>query len=248
MKNFAVVTLMIFFSSCASNNSSGLKPRSLEDYYISTGVEKYFLNSIPAWANFDQKAGCFRQSSIRYLDLDALMKSYSINYNKALQVQAAFNEEYIQFQKMNHDRPITLKEDELIFFKVSDKVSNKIIFFDAPHFKRVNLIWIDEILGDKSKEKKLKNLLNSKEMEEGVPVLVSFCLMRTEIESLFPSLEAKSISAEMLSVFDSSGIRKPAFQIELDQFFDQNQSLFFYSQKNFVPIDVLKGNYKTINY
>lgn len=247
-KIFLLLISLLLLSSCADTSSQGLKSRTIEDFYNPTGVEKYFLTDVPAWANFDQKAGCYRSSNIRYFDLDALMKSYGLTYNKALQTQATFNEEYSQFKESDKKRVTTLKEEELLFYKVSEKVSSKIIFFDPPTFKRINIVWLDEVVGDAKKEKKLKNFLNSKTMDEGAPVLISFCMTREEVEKRYPDFNAKMITAELFSVFDSTGNKTPGFKIELDQFFSPSQKLYFYSQKNSVSTDDLKGISKILNY
>ena len=243
-----ILYFLIFLSSCASLTNSNLQRRTVEDYYISTGVEKYFLADLPSWANFDQAGSCFRAKTIRYFDIDALMKSYRLTYNMAIQVQAAFNEELSEFKKIDKTHSPNLKEEELLFYKVTEKISSKILFFDPPSFSRVNLIWFDEILGDPLKLGKLQKLLNSSDMESGVPVLVSFCLTKEEIEQQYPTLHSKMITAELFSVFDGKGEKKPGFRIDLDQFFLSNQNLYFYSQKNTVPTEEIHGTYKVLNY
>lgn len=249
MKYFFILSALVFFLyGCAEVSQPGLKSRTVEDYYISTGVQKYFLTDIPSWANFDQKASCFRSSTIRYFDIDALMKSYGLSYNKALQVQASFNEEYNLFKETDKNHNPTLKEEELLFYKVSEKVSSKIDFFDPPIFKRINLIWLDEVLGDTKKEKKLKNFLESKTMNEGVPVLISFCLTKYEIEKQFPTINIKMITAEMFSIFDKLGNKTTGFRIDLEQFFNPTQKLYFYSQQSSVASEEIKGTFKAINY
>ena len=75
MKKIIGLIMFVILSSC----TSGLKSRDIEQYYTSSGIEKYFLSDIPEWANFSQSAGCFRTKGIRYFDVNALMKSYSMN-------------------------------------------------------------------------------------------------------------------------------------------------------------------------
>ncbi len=246
--NAFIFLITILISSCASLSNSSMQPRTVEDYYVSTGVEKYFLTDIPSWANFDQKASCFRKTNIRYFDIDALMKSYGLNYNMALQVQSSFNDEFSQFKSGDEKHIVTLKEEEILFYKVSEKVNQKILFFDPPNFKRINLVWLDEVVGDPVKEKKLKQFLNSSIMNTGVPVLVSFCLTKQEIENQFTDLNVKMITAELFSVFNSQGAKTPGFKLELDQFFNPTQKIYFYSQKNSLPIDAVKGTFKILNY
>jgi len=248
MKIVCILFTILFISACSSFSQQGMKPRTVEDYYTSTGVEKYFLTEIPAWANFDQTASCYRPTSIRYFDINALMKSYGLEYAKALQVQASYNEEMVTFKGGAEKRIPSLKEEELLFYKVSEKVSSKIIFFDPPAFKRINIVLIDEVLDDVKKEKKLKAFLNSPVMDEGVPVIFSFCLTRAEVEKRFPDINTKMITAEMLSVYSSNGEKAPRFQIDLSQFFKATQKLYFYSQKTQLNNDQIKGLFKIQNY
>lgn len=250
MKNFLPLCLFIVLSvsSCSNTSNTTMQPRTVENFYVTTGVEKYFLTDIPNWANFDQQAKCYRSSSIRYFDIEALMKSYSLTYNKALQIQASFNEEFEIYSKTNEAHQVTLKEEELLFYKVSEKVFNKIVFFDAPTFERINLVWLDEVIGDPKKERKLKELLSSNTMNIGVPVLVSFCLTRSEVEKKFPYSNSKMITSEMFSVYTVKGEKTPGFKIDLDQFFSKAQKIYFYSQKNIIPSDEILGNYKILNY
>lgn len=248
IKNLALILCFLILASCSGMTDQGMKSRTVEDYYTTTGVEKYFLTDIPLWANFDQVAGCYRSTGIRYFDLNALMKSYGLDYAKALQVQATYNEELTLFKGNDSGHVPTLKEEELLFYKVSDKVGSKITFFDPPTYKRINIVWLDEILDDAKKEKKLKTFLHSSVMDEGVPVILSYCLTRDEVEKRFPDINTKMITAEMLSVYSSDGEKAPRFQIELNKFFTPTQKIYFYSQKNSLMNDQLKGLFKISNY
>lgn len=241
------ISLLILISIVITSCSSGLKPRPMEQYYSSTGVEKYFLSDIPDWANFSQSAGCFRTKGIRYFDLNALMKSYSMKYAEALQLQATFNEEYLSL-KQKPNVTFSLKEEEVLFFKASDKVNNKIVFFEAPAFKQVHLIWMDEALLGKKQEDKLKQFLNSSVHDNGVPVLISACLTKPQIEAKFPNMAIKIISAEMFSVYDLEGAQKPGLHIHLSSFFRNDQRIIFYSQESKKAVEDIKGSYKLSNY
>jgi len=248
MKFYLLIFVVLFQFGCSYLSNPGLKSRVVEDYYNPTGIEKYFLADLPNWANFDQRAGCYKNSPIRYFDISALMKSYGLNYSMALQVQASYNEELALFKELDLFHSPTLKEEELLFYKVSEKVSSKIIFFSPPTFKRINLVWLDEIIGEPFKEKKLKTFLNSKIMDEGVPLLVSLCLTRLEVEKKFPSLNTKMITAELFSAYDAQGNLNPGFNIDLGQFFGPDQKLYFYSQQNTFLADGIKGLFKIQNY
>ena len=123
MKN--VFLTLMFVSVLAGSCSSGLKPRTVDQYYVSTGVEKYFLSDLPEWANYSVSAECYRTSGIRYFNIDALMKSYSLSYNDAIQIQATFNDEYLTLKKQA-GVTLGLKEEELVFFKASERVNSNI--------------------------------------------------------------------------------------------------------------------------
>lgn len=246
MKNI-YISLMISGLVLLGSCSSSLKPRDVAQYYPSTGVEKYFLSDLPEWANYSVSAGCHRTSGIRYFDIDALMKSYSLKYNEAVQIQATFNEEFLVLKKQ---KGITIgpKEEEVVFFKASDRVNSKIYFFEAPTFKQIHLIWLDEALKGKKQEDKLKSFLESSVHDSGFPVLISACLTKSEIEEKFPNVALKVISAEMFSVYDTNGARQPSIHIELDSFFKPDQKIIFYSQEPKKSLDNIKGKYKVSNY
>jgi hypothetical protein len=244
MKKIVALLVLMSVAGCAS---SGLKPRSVDQYYVATGIEKYFLSDIPEWANFSQKAGCFRSSNIRYFDIQALMKSYSLKYSDALQIQGSFNEEYLAIKKRNNNSPISLKDEESLFYKASEKVSSKILFFDPPAFKQVHLIWLDEALQGKKEEDHLRNFINSSIHDNGIPILISACLTKDEIEKRFSGLSTKIISSELFSVYDEKGEKKPSLHINVNQFFAPSQKIIFYIQGSRKNTDDI-GGVKTSNY
>ena len=230
---------LLLLAGCANPD---LKPRTVENFYQSSGIEKYFLSELPQWANFSVTASCFKQDPIRYFDINALMKSYSISYATAIQIQASFNDEYVRLVKKK-DAVIPFSEEQLLFFRASDKVNAKIVFFDPPTFKRVHLIWIDSV-----EDIKVKKFLKSDAHNKGFPVLLSFCMTKREIEEKFNEANYKMISAEMFSTFDTSGIRIPSFSLALDQFFKTEQELVLYAPQKIQDLKELKGKYQIINY
>lgn len=238
---------LILFSFLLSGCSSALKPRNVEEFYVSSGIEKYFLSDIPEWANFSQTAGCFRTKGIRYFNIDSLMKSYSLKYPEAIQIQATFNEEFLQLKKTTK-ATLSLKDEEVLFFKSSEKVNSKINFFDAPTFKQVHLIWLDEALSGQKQEERLRNFLQSSVHDNGYPVLVSACLTKAEVDAKFQGLALKVISAELFSIYDEAGDKKPNLHVNIGAFFKPEQKLIFYTQQPKKSVDDIRGNYKTANY
>ncbi len=244
MKTLVYLSLLsLILSGC----SSGLKSRNVDEFYVSSGIEKYFLSDIPEWANFSQTAGCFRTKGMRYFDIDALMRSYSLKYPEAMQIQATFNEEFLNLKTTTKATP-TLKDEEVLFFKASEKVNSKINFFDAPTFKQIHLIWLDEALAGKKQEDRLRNFLQSPVHDNGFPVLVSACLTKSEVEEKFPGLALKVISAELFSIYDEAGAKKPNLHANVSAFFKPEQKLIFYTQEPKKTVDDVRGNYKLVNY
>jgi len=238
MKIFILIFLSVLFS-CANES---LKPRVTENYYQSSGVEKYFLSEFPAWANFSESGACFRKNQIKYFDIDALMKSYGIKHSIAIQIQATFNDEYLRLTKTK-ESIVPFSEEQLLFFKASEKVNSKIVFFEAPTFKRVHLVWVDG-----AEPAKIKNFLKSSVHDSGVPVLISLCQTKSELEMLFSESNYKMLSAEMLSVFNDEGNKEPGFSLIINDFFKEGQELILYTPKKINELKELKGKYKIINY
>ena len=247
MKIFAIILCVFVTIFVVGCTSSGLKPRTVEQYYVSSGIEKYFLSDLPEWANFSPTARCFRNGGIRYFDLQALMKSYSLKYADALQMQATFNEEFLQLKKDQKSSQVNLKDEEHIFFKASDKVNSKIVFFDPPAFKQVHLIWLDEALLGKKEEERLKRFMSSSVHDNGFPVLISMCLTKEEAQARFPDFSSKVISAELFSIYDEKGERKPSLHMNVNAFFKPEQKIIFFTQ-NKKTLEEIRGNYKASTY
>lgn len=241
------IVFLIFISILLGSCSSSLKSRTIEQYYTSTGVEKYFLSDLPEWANYSVSGKCYRKSEIRYFNIESLMKSYSLSYADAIQIQATFNDEYLNLKK-REGVTLTLQNEEQIFFKASDRVNSQIKFFDAPLFKQIHLILLDEALKSKKQEEKMKLFLQSSIQDNGFPVLISACLTKREIEERFPDIAVKFISAEMFSVYDINGVMLPSIHTQVDAFFKPEQKIIFYSQEVKKSLDNIKGNYKLSNY
>ncbi|NOT80869.1 MAG: hypothetical protein HOP07_17935 [Bacteriovoracaceae bacterium] len=239
----------LFVLSLITSCSTQLKNRDVTQYYSGMGLEKYFLSEIPTWANFSSVGNCFRSKSIQYLDIGALMKSFNLSFIDALQIQATFNEDYLGVKK-DPNAKMTFKDLEIIYFKASQKVTGKINFFDAPDFKTIHLIWIDEILADKTleKEKKLKSFLQSDVHNNGFPILVSACLTKSEIAEKFPGQSFKILSAELFSSYDNTGSAIPGLKLDLGTLFKANQNIIFYTQKSPRFNDDIRGNYKPLAY
>lgn len=240
--SFLIIVLLLV--SCQSPYHATDK-KSVNEVYIASGSEQYFLPELPAWANASDVAECRRMDNIRFLDFSRLNKSYNLDYEKLLQLQLMFNNNLkkivVNFDKI--DRYSNAKKDEeLLFFNTLDKVQGGVKEFLAPEFKQIHLVWIDDFIQDKSRANRLLNLLKSESFSAGFPVLVSVCLSNREmerflVENQLSDQNIKLISSDFLSPFQddlSLGTRQV---IHFEKLFKDSQKLYFYTTKNSVPLE-----------
>lgn len=225
-----LVLLFLFLTSC-SFFTKNLKERNLEEFYFPTVASSYFLEPLTKNYNFDSEANCFKNYNINFLDINLLMKSFNYNYFKAIQVQALYNQEIVKF---NSDLELSVKLKENIFYNSNSKVTNGVYSFTTPDFNEINLINLDEVFEDNKvnliKLKKLNNLLISNKMDDGVPVILSKCLMGSEIDKIFENVIYSKISSEFTSIFNEKGERIPSYQLNWIEFFKMNQKINYYTQ------------------
>lgn len=232
------------------DNPYSLQRRKMEEYFVSTGVVRYFLPEIPYWANFSEAAGCRRKESIRYLDLNTVRGSLSLTYEEAIQLQLMLNEMFFAMKREKHIEHIPFKEEEALFFKASDRIQAGIRTFRVPKYKKINLIWMDQFI---SEAKPLRKFMESKVSNNGHPVFLSLCLTRAELEEWmksngFLNKNIRLLSYEMLSPYDLKGELKTRYHIFVNEIFGEEKeiSLFIPSNKNLPP--VLEGKFKVKKY
>lgn len=241
-------------SSCSQNqkddNPFSLKRRKVEEYFVSTGVVRYFLPEIPYWANFSEAASCRREKSIKYLDLKMVRGSLSLGYEEAIQLQLMLNTMIFDLKKEQHISHIPFKEEERLFFKASDRIQAGIKTFRAPSFKRIHLIWVDPFLKSTGP---LKKLMKRSSVGLGHPVFVSLCLTRRSFESWmvkngFQNKNIRLLSYEMLSPYNLKGELDTKYHIFVDEIFGKEKKVYLYSPKGRNVPQVLEGSFKIIKY
>ncbi len=255
-RRFIVLLLGIFIilPSCTNlkkkDSPFSLKRRKVEEYFVSSGVVRYFLPEIPYWANFSSVAGCRRKKSIKYLDLKMVRGSLSLEYEEAIQLQLMLNTMIFDLKKEQHIAHIPFKEEERLFFKASDRIQAGIRDFRAPTFKRIHLIWVDPFL---EKTQTLKNLMARKSVGLGHPVFVSLCLTRRSFEDWmkkhgFQNRNIRLLSYEMLSPYNLDGELDTKYHIFVDEIFGKNKQIYLYTPKGRSEPHVLEGSFKIIKY
>ena len=239
---FAILVFTILVS-CTSNRAT----TNLDRAYQATGMNQYFLADLPKWANFSESTGCFRKEPIRYLDFGALMKSFSLNYQQATQIQAFFNQNYLSVVQ-SPQMKMNLSDEDRMFQEALQKVQNKILFFEAPTFHTIHLIHFDDYYQSKLTLAQLLDFLKSSANDSGVPVLMSTCLSTTEIQSLLKELSFKIIGAEFFSPFDKEGALKPVMSFDLDLYFESKQQIKFFTKQKNMAVKHLVGKFKVVQY
>lgn len=211
--------------------STTFKNREIENYHQSAGVEKYFLSDIPSWANFSTEGQCHRQYTTRFFDIGLLMKNFNVDYSRALQIQGLFNDFYNREGEGGTLRSLPLLAEQNLFYKALEKINAGLLFFERPTFLKINLVWVDDAFISVEDEKRLKGFLKSSVFDSGVPVLLSLCYTKKELEEKFKDDHYAMITAELLSVFNANGVMGNQFKIDLGRLFDSKQILQLYTRE-----------------
>ncbi len=240
LKTYILLTLLWAFVSCSSTNDN--KVSHLDQVYISSGVEQYFLPDMPYWANFSHSSGCFRKNSIRFLNYNNLHKSLNLNYNQSTHIQHMINRKLYAYRTTTGNNDIPLRDEMTLFHNIYQQVVGGSTDFIVPQFKKISLVWIDPYLTDM---KKIKKLMKSPKVLSAYPVMISHCLMSYEMEDLIgklglESLGIKNIPAEMLSIYGTDLKRKAGFSVNVDLILKEKEIIFYAPYES----SEVRGNYK----
>jgi hypothetical protein len=234
--------------SCATTEK-GMYKQDLDQVYIGSGIEKYFLSDVPTWANFSQAAKCKRNQPIRYVNFKDMHLSYSMGYEQLIQYQLMLNRQFENYKRSTGRKTVFLKDENYIIFNVHQQILGGGRDFLIPNFKRIHLISIDDSLEDKKRLKKLKELMLSEQMGKGHPVFISMCLSSYELEEFinsngFSSMGVKGISQSMFSPFNTDNEMDYEYTLNVKKVF-ANKTLILYSNK---AVNSIKGYNKLIKY
>jgi hypothetical protein len=223
-----------------------MERRNLDSFYVSGGIEQYFLPELPDWVRFSQTGKCFLDKSTKYLNFERLNQSYSLSYEQLVQMQYSYNKKIIGKDNLQP------KEEEVFFYNTYDQVQAGSKEFIKPTYKRVNIIWIDDIFTGTANKSRLRILLNSKDMDLGHPVLVSLCLSENQLTKFVSSVgmngaAIKLMPREMFTVFNYMNKKHPYFALDFSQIFDKKQKLYFYTTRTSIPVN-FKGKLEVKKY
>lgn len=252
MNKLFLISILLLVSACQTTRENGMKRRDLGRYYVSSGIERFFLTDIPQWVNVSKTASCKRQSEIKFINLPKLQNNFHLKYRDAIQFQYYLNRQRHEKMEFYKSDFLMLKDEEIIFYDVSDKIQSGILAFKAPKFKRVNLVWVDAALGSKEKMKDLIRLMRSKAMDLGHPIFVSLCMDHRALKRFIGSQKVFDdnilmIPFDMFSVFNSEKKQRLHFQLEVEKLLRKNQEIHLYLPGTEVPSEFI-GNFNIHQY
>lgn len=240
---------VVFLASCQSASN---KRRSTDQYYTSSGIEKFYLSEIPEWLNFSKSGQCVRQSNVRFLDFPKVMEQFSYQYFQAIQFQYLLNQ--LRRDKMLEVRAnyLLLKDEEIVFYDTVDKIQNGIYPFDYGKYKRIHLVWLDPALKSEEGLKQLLSLLKNDRFNEGYPILVSLCMDAVHLKQFMIKSKIYEgvgiLPFELFSVFDASKAHLKKFSLDFSKLFSQDQKLHLYLPKEEVKPEEFVGEIEIHNY
>jgi hypothetical protein len=211
--------------------------RNMNEYYNGIGVVQYFLADLPSWANFSSEGSCHRDSPVRYIHLQNVRDSFSLNYEEAIQFQLMFNEFVTERKRAAQAKVIPFKDEEKIFFTVLDKIKAGIRNFSKPRYKVSNILWIDSMLMGNKDKRKVKNLIASDRFSKGHPVFLSLCMNRVEMKSYLKKeginiAGMKLISYEMFNPYDKDGNLVAVPILDFNEIFSKKHKLNIFTHKD----------------
>lgn len=255
--SFGILILPIFLilSGCAIRNSgtrgskvgpdAGIERRRVEEYFVSSGVERYFLPEIPNWANFSEDARCRRKTSIKFFNMEFLRASLNLSYEESIQLQLMFNDEVQKVKAEKNIIHIPFENEEEIFYQVNERIQAGIRAFRKPTFKRVNIIWIDPYFNNIAS---LRSLMKRSEMYKGHPIFVSLCLTSKEMgiwmkKNSFDNQNIRKISYELLTPYTVKGKLDTTYHMNFDELL-RHKKIYFYIKKGWNKPALFDGHYK----
>jgi hypothetical protein len=119
MKKLMLCFLFLILISCAGEQAK----KELNEVYIPSGAEQYFLANLPHWANVSTAADCRREKNVRFFDFYKMNKSYNLGYEQLLQFQLLYNHELLsQLKNASKNIETKIRDEEVLFFNILEKI------------------------------------------------------------------------------------------------------------------------------
>ncbi len=189
--------LALFFISCAHERN--LRRYEVGEYYINSGVSKYFLSDLPKWANFSNVSSCRREGGVRFLNFNSISMSLDLKYDQILHLQGGFNESYRELKGKSGLRFLPLKEEEKLFFRWSEQVQADVKSFRSPKHNKIAVIWVDRAIHDVQDAKKIVRWIDGPVGIQYYPVFLSHCLNGKELQRFISSVIKLDLEYSLIS-------------------------------------------------
>ncbi len=213
--------------SCASND---LKRKQVkEGVALDYGqISEYFLPLMPKWVNFSTAGQCFRSSDVQYLNYRKLHQSFSYKYGQVLELQGLFND---TFSSLQASKATTIEDRNAVFYEAVEKMNGGVKYLTLPEYDRFYLLWIDR-MSKSELEKWLEVYRDSEYMNQGVPVLLSFCYTKSELIKQIDQWDFEEdyphvITAESFSIYNQNFDQAPRFFADLSSLFPKKSEIYF---------------------
>ncbi len=208
--NYFVRFLSLILIACSSSEAIKREKRSEFESNTFMKSEGFFLPKREKHLNFSNQGECFYEEEIIFLDFKNINQSYGLNYEKISEAQS-----YLNFE-MSKDPS---KYKGKVINEILEKLTGKVRFYDFPQYEAYNFIWIDG-LSAIEKKKWLKKFLDSRHMENGVPILLSLCQSSYSIlkfleDSKLDADYPYSLGAEIFNNYDDKFEFIPYFRSQI---------------------------------
>ncbi len=225
---FLKLSFITILVACQSSES--LKRESRPEYYTNElmKTESFFLPRAPEYLRFSYEGKCFYSDEVERLDFKKLEGTYNLGLEKLVELQAFYNSERIKNRT---------KDKNLLLYEVIEKISGNVRFFDYPKYKKYNFIWVDG-LSETERAVWLKKYINSRHMEDGVPIVMSQCLSSNSLNEF---LNKTKLSDDLPYVLGSEIYHNYSNEFEYLPYFHSELSSAFLENSKF---KIVKSSYK----
>jgi len=173
-----------------------------------------------------------------------MKRSFNLTYNQMVHLQHMYNRKIYVSDSFKGEAQRSPKDASFVFNNVYQKVISGSFDFKLPAYNKVSVVWIDPLLGN---PKKIKRLFHRKDLLSGHPIILSYCLTSLEIDKLIQelkldSLGIKSIPAEMLNIYSKENQKQRQFSVHLNEILKDKKITVFSTKKE----SGIAGAYKFI--
>lgn len=238
-KKFLHCSLLLVLVSC----SNGEVKQNIDESYTTSGMERFFLPELPAWANYSTAGRCYKSSSFQYLDFPKISANYQLNYEEMIEFQAQYNSRREDYFRTTAQRFLKPVEEAAFFANSLEQVRGGIKQFKAPAVAEVDIVWLEGFI-QKNKLDELKIIMNSGEGNERLPILFSSCMSRQNLiqwvqENQLGDVGFYLLSAEWLSPFGSDNKLHAGLRLEVLKLLKPGTKFNLVIPKNMiVPIEL----------